>query len=176
MIRLTEDEELMLQEKSYEYVLEDINKIEKNLYNINLDELHKFKWAWENGLFIQWDEMDDFVLMDEIFIDFKIDSDLTYGIKWCIFNSIRSQLKLLNSIGAYYETVKSNFKTIIENAMNTIGISVYPSLYNDYIDKDVFPRIKASYIIKKQWKESVSNPSYKVCKNRLKREFEDMIC
>jgi len=171
---ISDEEDNMLFEKSSDYIVEDINKIKENLYNIFFDELHKFKWAWENGLFNCWDGMDDFVIRDKIFITFKIESNFANGIKSCVFESFRSQFRILNNIGADYETVKSNFETIIENAIDTIGISRYPSLYHDYVDNDVFPKFKASYIIQKQWKESISNPSYKICKDRLKREYDNM--
>lgn len=170
----SEEENDLLFEKSDDYTLKYIDKIEENLYNIDLDELHKFKWAWENGLFNCWDGMDDFVISDKIFITFKIESDFANGIKSCIFESIRSQFRILNNIGADYETVKSSFETIIENAIRTVGVSSYPSLWHDYIENDVFPKFKASYIIQKQWKESISNPSYKICKDRLKREYDNM--
>lgn len=46
------------------------------------------------------------------------------------------------------------------------------SLY-EHLQKDYW---EAAALIQKQFKESISNPAFRLCRNRLRREFEESAC
>lgn len=89
--------------KYWDFVNKYINSMENKLLQINLDTI-KSEWdtVFEN-------EMD-------------LDVELKNKIEWCIFGSIRSQFIILNYVTLDPEVIKINYKKIIENAIESVGL------------------------------------------------------
>jgi hypothetical protein len=53
-------------------------------------------------------------------------------------------------------------------------LSRNPTIFDCSVEIEQAKRVKAALVILKWWRESMSNPEYKLCKQRLAREFADM--
>ncbi len=137
--------------KYWDFVNKFINSMENKLLQINLDTIKsELDTVFEN-------EMD-------------LDVELKNKIEWCIFGSIRSQFIILNYVTLDPEVIKINYKKIIENAIESVGL-----LFNDYFFKIIEPQIIAAHKIQTQWRKTISDPEYNICKNRLLREYNNLI-
>lgn len=71
--------------------------------------------------------------------------------------------------------VRASIKYFVKRYIKNLAIKGgrYPNSLDNAMD-DLSNKLEAVWKIQICWRESISNPKYKLCRSRLKREFNEM--
>lgn len=89
--------------------------------------------------------------------------EITEIMECILYESLVSQMNMLKHMNFSYEEL--DFEFIVNNSFDSIN-----ELYVKYINM-----IESAKLIQLHWKECISNPTFKVCRNRLLNEFDSIV-
>ena len=89
--------------------------------------------------------------------------EITKIMECVLYETLVSQLNMLKHMNYSYEELEFDF--ILKNSFDNIN-----ELYMKYVYM-----IKSAKLIQRYWRESISNPNFKMCRNRLLNEFDSIV-
>jgi hypothetical protein len=142
------------------------------LENTIKNKLLKWKHAFENvalsDVYFRYDVLD-------IYFEYHMSIDagcLACAIDNKIFSTRFACLEegLINGILSL--PAVATIEQFVQNYVDNYPFQ-YPYAFHD-IEEELEKKVKAVYVIQRQWRKSISDPEYKMCRDRLKREFKEM--
>jgi hypothetical protein len=101
--------------------------------------------------------------------EFCMKTETSEKVKLILSHSISVAFSFMNVEAHQYILLANDIYRYIHFCVNNIDSELYYKLA-----QEVNMFITSATLIQNRWREAIANPNYKVCKNRLLREFYEM--
>lgn len=128
--------------------VDDLKSTDNNTEIFNFDIVNNFhakNKKFDSGKF-------KYIMSDNLYTYIRI-------IETCMINAVDTLSKISNI------NIKNFIISYVENLNDKL----------DYIENELEKKLQQIWLIQRQWRESISNPTYAICRRRLMREYTELI-